>query len=135
MTTSIATLITMSCALPILSLALPIVSNNTLHSMVEKLLSMFRNSPGGVRPRRGGEGRRLSTARSSFPLKLQLCTTAIRLDTEVHHGRSGSPAPCNQALHQGLESPNGPIPVPTLLQEEMPGHRLKCRMLRVLFQS
>ena len=108
----------------------------------------FWNSPGGVRPRWGGEGRRLSTAQSSFPLKLQLCTattrpssclpvwqpcTATRLDPVVHHGRSGNPAPCNQTLHQGLESPAGPSwgsaiagfadwPVRTLLQEGMPGH-------------
>ena len=34
----------------------------------------------------------MSTARSSFPLKLQLCTAAIRLDPVVHHGRSGNPA-------------------------------------------
>ena len=108
----------------------------------------FWNSPGGVRPQRGGEGRQLSTAQSSFPLKLQLCTattrpssslpvwqpcTATRLDPVVHHGRSGNPAPCNQTLHQGLESPAGPSwgsaiagfadwPVRTLLQEGMPGH-------------
>ena len=177
----IVTLITMSCALPILSLALPLVSNITFskyyitlsvvtvlqrdqwtlhlhknclqwaHVIIDGSKSCCQclwNSPGGVRPRWGGEGRRLSTARSSFPLKLQLCTattrpssslpvwqpcTATRLDPVVHHGRSGNPAPCNQTLHQGLESPAGPSwgsaiagfadwPVRTLLQEGMPGH-------------
>ena len=104
------------------------------------VLLSFINSPGGARPRQGGEGRQLSTARSSFPLKLQPCTATrpssaipwwpvCKTCKTLQAGPASGPRkPCRVLLLgqlllllQGLLQ-TSQCWSPTILQEVMPGH-------------
>ena len=100
------------------------------------------NSPGGARPRQGGEGRQLSTARSSFPLKLQPCTATrpssaipwppvCKTCKTLQAGPASGPRkPCRVLLlGQLLLLLQGLLQTsrcwsPTILQEVMTGHSL-----------
>ena len=71
------------------------------------------NSPGGARPQQGGEGRQLSTARSSFPLKLQPCT-ATRPSSAIPWQPVCKPCKTLQAgPASGPGSDGYPLPYPT----------------------